>query len=260
MQWGRARAVLIAVLLAVKAFLFFVTQQTVHSRSQLDGEYIDNASSLLSTRGVFIKKEDFPSQKLMINTVSLSTKEMLYPLARTLLEDQTLEPSVEGEGVWFRGEKGSVLLSGAADFSFEAKEPAEDLEQVKALLQRAGFSQEEFIEQDGKLVQTLFDVPMYGCTVSLENELLTGRLLVTAKAVQKNDELIDVANALLAFSAWLEEPSLAAHTVEQVTPVYLVETAGLFNTATCTPGYRIQTGDGACLVNAVTGEVLPEES
>ena len=109
-------------------------------------------------------------------------------------------------------------------------------------------------------MQTLFDVPMYGCTVSLENELLTGRLLVTAKAVQKNDELIDVANALLAFSAWLEEPSLAAHTVEQVTPVYLVETAGLFNTATCTPGYRIQTGDGACLVNAVTGEVLPEES
>ena len=31
-------------------------------------------------------------------------------------------------------------------------------------------------------------------------------------------------------------------------------------TATCTPGYRVQTGEGACLINAVTGEVQSEES
>lgn len=260
MQWGKAKTVLIAVLLAVNIFLFLVTQQSVRSRSRLDEEYIDNAISLLSTRGVFIREEDFSSSKLLLSTATISTKEMLYPFARALLEDQTLEPSVEGDGVWFRGEKGSVLLSGAADFSFEAEQPPKDLGEVGELLQMAGFSQEEFVEQDGRLVQTLFDVPMYGCEVSLKNGVVTGRLLVTAKAVQKHDELIDAANALLAFSAWLEEPSLAAHTVEQVTPIYLVETAGLFNTATCTPGYRVQTGEGACLINAVTGEVQSEES
>ena len=197
MQWGKAKTVLIAVLLAVNIFLFLVTQQSVRSRSRLDEEYIDNAISLLSTRGVFIREEDFSSSKLLLSTATISTKEMLYPFARALLEDQTLEPSVEGDGVWFRGEKGSVLLSGAADFSFEAEQPPKDLGEVGELLQMAGFSQEEFVEQDGRLVQTLFDVPMYGCEVSLKNGVVTGRLLVTAKAVQKNDELIDAANALL---------------------------------------------------------------
>ena len=61
MQWGKAKTVLIAVLLAVNIFLFLVTQQSVRSRSRLDEEYIDNAISLLSTRGVFIREEDFPA-------------------------------------------------------------------------------------------------------------------------------------------------------------------------------------------------------
>ena len=137
MQWGKAKTVLIAVLLAVNIFLFLVTQQSVRSRSRLDEEYIDNAISLLSTRGVFIREEDFSSSKLLLSTATISTKEMLYPFARALLEDQTLEPSVEGDGVWFRGEKGSVLLSGAADFSFEAEQPPKDLGEVGELLQMA---------------------------------------------------------------------------------------------------------------------------
>ena len=90
MQWGKAKTVLIAVLLAVNIFLFLVTQQSVRSRSRLDEEYIDNAISLLSTRGVFIREEDFSSSKLLLSTATISTKEMLYPFARALLEDQTL--------------------------------------------------------------------------------------------------------------------------------------------------------------------------
>ena len=39
MQWGKAKTVLIAVLLAVNIFLFLVTQQSVRSRSRLDEEY-----------------------------------------------------------------------------------------------------------------------------------------------------------------------------------------------------------------------------
>lgn len=66
------------------------------------------------------------------------------------------------------------MLSGAADFSFEAEQPPKDLGEVGELLQMAGFSQEEFVEQDGRLVQTLFDVPMYGCEVSLKNGVVTG--------------------------------------------------------------------------------------
>ncbi len=256
MQWNKAKTVLIVVLLLVNVFLFSVTQQTVRSRSLLEDEYIDNAISLLQTRGLSIAKEVFPSQKLHLSTVSVSTREMLYPLARTLLGDETMEPSVEGDGIWFRGQNGSVLLSGAADFVFEPVEPLRDLAQGKELLLRAGFLEEELMELDGKLVQTLYGVPLHDCVVKLEQGGLTGRLLVTGKGTQRNDELIDVANALLCFAASLDEPGLAWHTVTGVTPAYRVETGGLFNVATCTPAYRIETKAGACLVSATTGEVL----
>ena len=52
MQWNKAKTVLIVVLLLVNVFLFSVTQQTVRSRSLLEDEYIDNAISLLQTRGL----------------------------------------------------------------------------------------------------------------------------------------------------------------------------------------------------------------
>ena len=64
MQWNKAKTVLIVVLLLVNMFLFSVTQQTVRSRRLLEDEYIENAISLLQTRGLSIAKEAFPSQKL----------------------------------------------------------------------------------------------------------------------------------------------------------------------------------------------------
>ena len=116
MQWGKAKNVLIAVLLLVNLFLYAVTAGMVRQRSYMDEEYVENAISLLQSRGVAVEHSVFPERRIGLSTLSVSTKEMLYPMARALLEDPSLEPSVAGEGIWFRNEKGSVLLTGSSDF------------------------------------------------------------------------------------------------------------------------------------------------
>ena len=258
-QWGKAKNVLIAVLLLVNLFLYAVTAGMVRQRSHMDEEYVENAISLLQSRGVAVERSVFPERRIGLSTLNVSTKEMLYPMARALLEDPSLEPSVAGEGIWFRNEKGSVLLTGSSDFVFVPVKTLNSLEEARELLIKSGFSENELQIEGDRLCQLYKGVLLEGCVTRLQGNALHGRLLDTSRGSSSTQELMDAANALLLFAAHMQEEEKVPCTVSLIGNVYEVETGGLFNAATCTPAYRIVCEAGSYRVDAVSGAVSQQE-
>ena len=260
MQWGKAKNVLIAVLLLVNLFLCAVTAGMVRQRSRMDDEYVENAIQLLQSRGVVIERSVFPERRIGLSTLNVSTKEMLYPMARTLLDDPALEPSVASEGIWFRNEKGTVLLTGSSEFVYMPAEPINGLEEARSLLIRAGFPEKELQIEGNAICQYYKGVLLDGCAARLEENGLQGRLLATDRSSSQTQELMDAANALLLFAAGMQEEDHVPCRVTSIGSVYTVDTGGLFNSATCTPAYRIESEAGSYLVDAVTGVVSRQEA
>ncbi|MBQ2697981.1 MAG: hypothetical protein IJF59_04830 [Clostridia bacterium] len=257
MQWGRAKTVLIALLLGVNLFLAMFIAETQTARGRLSEEYIADTVRLLDRRGLSVAKEDFYAVRLRLPTLTFSTEGMLDGLVTGLLGEVHEMTSTE-EGSLYRRDGNRLLRTGATDFVYSPAQPIGE-EELLSTLERAGFPAEEFLVTEKGLVLTVEGVEVADYGVRLEEGALHGRLLRAEHLRRRNDSLLDTANALLALSEALSAAGQIPCTVTGIAPVYLAELSGLSNEATLRPGYRVVVeGGGVWYVEAASGEVSAE--
>ena len=263
MEWARAKNILIAVLLAVNAFLYYTGASVANQKTILPPDYLDNAVALLEREGVTIARTAVPSRRIHLPAVTLSMLEALYPLARTALGDAHLQPELSAEGAHFHNAAGSFMVYQAptASFSYRPAQPISDLSHFIALLQRVGLSSRTLSvsEEGDRATCLLHGVQLLDFGVRLSDGEVTGRLPLGALSEERYTDLLDPPNALLRFARYAESHGWGEQQVEGIDIAYYATTGGAFGMLVLNPGYLVQANGGVWLVDAVQGGVYAEK-
>lgn len=257
MLWTRAKGILIAVLLLVNLLLFGIAASIQSQKVRLPDSYLDDMGIQLERAGVQIDRQTMPDRREFAPQITIATKDMLLPLARTLLGDDTLDQQQEADGSRYENAAGTVTVSGDGVLLFVPVQAIESLSQLEELLLQAGFDRADLLaDQEGGRLHLLVDgLPVDGCGLVLQGGAVYGRLLQASQRETVYKSLLDPPNALLRFAEHAQQLDLGTQTVTRVETVYRPQQGGRYNTLVLTPAYRITAGSGVFLVNAMNGAV-----
>jgi hypothetical protein len=183
----------------------------------------------------------------------VNSKELLYPVARAALGDETLQPEVGEEGIRFANEAGEFVLLSDTDFIYS---PSGEKPDFGNILKIAGYDKHSYLEDSAGGIRILIGgVKVEGCGVTYEDGVFNGTLIDPRQATLRYVGLIDPVNALLNFAGYADKADLGAQTVTSVESIYALEQEGLFKVLTAEPAYKITSNGIFYLVAAVSGEV-----
>ena len=257
MLWTRAKAILIAVLLLVNLFLFGIAASIQNQKVRLSDSYLDDAVVQLGLAGVQIDRAVLPDRRCFLPQITISSREMLVPLARALLEDAALEPLSEPEGNRYENDFGSVVLQQEGLLLYRPQEPPVEVGALLRPLEQAGFDKNDLVPSEvaDALQLLVAGVPVDGCGLLLRGGEIYGRLLLTGTRETVYKTLLDPPNALLRFAAETAELPAAERQIILMETVYQLQQGGRYSSLILTPAYRITTPSGVWLVGAQSGTV-----
>lgn len=241
------------MLLVIDIFLYYNLERTKAQKFDLTEEYVRDAVVALKKRGVTVEEGAMPNHRIALPVAEIDSKELLYPLARAALQDETLQPEVGEEGIRFSNDAGEFILLTDTDFTFS---PSGEKPDFGNILKIAGYDKHSYQEDTAGGIRILIGgVKVEGCGVTYENGVYTGTLINPREATLRYVGLIDPVNALLNFADYADKADLGAQTVTSVENIYALEQEGLFKVLTAEPAYKITSNKIAYLVAAVSGEV-----
>ncbi|MPM09898.1 hypothetical protein SDC9_56221 [bioreactor metagenome] len=253
MEWSRTKSILIFVLLVIDIFLYYNLERTKAQKFDLPEEYVRDAVAALEKRGVTVEEGAMPNRRISLPVAEIDSKELLYPVARAALGDDTLQPEVGEEGIRFSNDAGEFILLTDTDFTFK---PFGEKPDFGNILKIAGYDKHSYQEDTAGGIRILIGgVKVEGCGVTYEDGVYTGTLINPQQATLKYVGLIDPVNALLNFADYADKAGLGAQAVTSVESIYALEQEGLFKVLTAEPAYKITSNKTAYLVAAVSGEV-----
>ncbi len=253
MEWNRTKSILILVLLIVNIFLYYNLERTKAQKLDLPQDYVKDAVAALERQGVTVAEGAMPPRRIALPVAEIDSKELLYPLARAALGDETLEPEIGGDGIRFSNDSGLFVLLTDTDFTFK---PYGETPTFGDILEKAGYAKKSYVEDTAGGIRLLIGgVKVEGCGVTYEDGVYSGTLINPQEAVLRYVGLIDPVNALLNFADYAKKADLGEQTVTSVESIYALEQEGLFKVLTAEPAYKITSNRIAYLVTAVSGEV-----
>lgn len=241
------------MLLVIDIFLYYNLERTKAQKFNLPEEYVRDAVVALKKRGVTVEEGAMPNHRIALPVAEIDSKELLYPLARAALQDETLQPEIGEEGIRFSNAAGEFILLTDTDFTFS---PSGEKPDFGNILKIAGYDKHSYQQDSAGGIRILIGgVKVEGCGVTYQNGVYTGTLIDPRGATLRYVGLIDPVNALLNFADYAKKADLGAQTVTSVESIYALEQEGLFKVLTAEPAYKITSNKIAYLVAAVSGEV-----
>lgn len=284
MQWGRAKTVIIALLVAVNLFLLTQVIKMVRANKNISADYAKTAAETLSGMGLVISAEDVPTEiknlPRIVFTQSTADYDMLIThvfsaLPRQLQNDILIEDG-STMGMYYKNGSGIIKITFDGRFRFESYITADKQTSLQAARQIAlnfaklsGLDESHFkvisekADGDGfvfEIAQLQHDAVICDCGMTVKVaggsvEYAFGKLMTSVAEEIPLATSTTSVNALFSVAAYYEEEKRVSAVTLCYYPVF--EDDGALFTVTFTPAYRVDFDGGDCAfyLNA-TGQIV----
>lgn len=270
MNWSKAKTVLIAVLLAVNAFLLvtYVMRENEVRRDEVSVR--SDLCRILSAQGISVSEDIIPSDSLEIRP---ATRENTHDFQKTAerLFGSVVE-NTGGEGTAFVGDGGNVMFSkDTFSLVYESGEELSDSQDAKNLAARiasklhvstASYDFESETKDGGYVVyipQVFSGVHVFDCDIEMRissggNVLAHGKFLGKGKASESEGEVIATSALMLSFADEVNERGYGELSISEIAYGYVSKplTSGVLSLA---PTLEIKTSEGVFYVDMQTGKL-----
>ncbi len=270
MNWSRAKTVLIAILLAVNAFLL-VTYVMRENEVRSDETAVrSDLCKILSAQGISVSEDTIPPDSVEIRP---ATRENIHDFQKTAerLFGSVVENTGE-EGTAYVGDGGNVMFSkDTFSLVYESGEEVSGSQDAKNLARRlasklrVSTASYDFIceTKDGGYVvyipQVFSGVHVFDCDIEMRissggNVLAHGKFLGKGKTSESSGEVIATSALMLSFADAVKVQGHDKLSISEITYGYGSKplTSGVLSLA---PTLEIKTSEGIFYVDMQTGKL-----
>ncbi len=270
MNWSRAKTVLIAVLLAVNAFLL-VTYVMRENQVRSDEVAVrSDLCKILSAQGIAVSEDTIPSDSIEIRPATRESIHNLKKIAEKLF-GSVVENTGE-EGIAYVGDGGNVLFSkDTFSLVYESGEEVSSSQDAKKLAGKLALklnvptASYDFISEtkDGGYVvyipQVFSGVHVFDCDIEMRissggNVLAHGKFLGKGKTSEASGEVMATSALMLSFADAVKTRGHGELRISEINYGYVSKplTSGVLSLI---PTLEIKTSESVFYVDMQTGKL-----
>jgi hypothetical protein len=273
-EWSKVKNIILLILLTVNLFLaVLLVYEEGRSAQYLSGAR-ESAIQVLEKNGIAVDGDILPDDLALTAMGASRDRQAERERAQALLGQVTEES--QGSSVVYQGPSGQLRVSrSGSEFSAQLepgafplgeKEPAQH---ATDLLQQLGLEGDVLgVLEEGERIsvtvrQKWQHIPVFTCLAVLVYEQGSlvqiqegGRCLPGTPTQAGDRQAISVDTALLRFLEGIQELGDICSRITQMTPGYLMNSAGFTGSAELVPAWQFRTdSDQGYYLNALTGEL-----
>ena len=271
MDWSRAKTIIIALLLAVNAFLLVTYIIRENDARQEELAIRENVSAILKNQGINVEAAKIPLNSLKIRNCTIKSAEDTEKIASRLLPDMTL--SSGGDSIVYSGKFGNIMfLKESFSLVYEAEKSvtnADDAKDIANLIasklgvstSRTGF--EVSGGESGyavKIPQIFAGVRIFGSDIELNisgggNVIGSGKFIGQGKLRRADGEGLLTSALMIKFADAVRGKALGELTILEISPGYVAK-APVGGIVSLVPTLMINTDKGKFYINMTDGEII----